>query len=395
MSKLLEGQIRVLCGDGGGASVTFEELHRLTDIELDVVAVDLKRQHPVVFNYHLTPGIEVTSAVVASAAIPLAFEWMPLRLRKPPLGIIVDGGVMSNYPAFVFKDPSFRRWAGLPAHPPHVPVVGFLLDEVAAETRRSDLYREAAFLPPFSQWGSLVNALLTNGDKPLPNDFEPKRRRFRPQRHEPRAGAKLAWALARPLRLALWPVWKALFDWMPAFLLWNAGGNRGNWPEPKNPLFRSLVGWFDALMAGTRPWGVFVAGSLAVSLCLGVGAYSVAWRPLAHHISDIVAGNVSIVGGALELVFWVLCSLVPIYAWTIIETVFLLGWLVHRTLQVTGYGLVKTFLQSPGAPAWVGADSNDRVVRLPVPPEITTLEVTKDRDKDRGRARECQRGHAD
>lgn len=381
VSEVLERQIRVLCGDGGGASVTFEELHRLTDIELDVVAVDLKRQRPVVFNYLLTPGIQVTSAVVASAAIPLAFEWMPLRLRKPPLGIIVDGGVMFNYPVFVFKDPSFRQWASLPPHPPHVPVVGFLLDEEGhAERRRSDLYRDAAFLPPFSQWQSLVGAIVRSEDKPLPNDIEPKRRRFRPQRDEPRTGAKLAWALGTPLRLLLWPVWKVLLDWMPAFLLWNGGGVRGNWPKPKHPVFRSLVGWFDAVMAGTRPWGMFLGGSLAVSLCIGVGAYSVAWRPLAQRINDMVAGNVDM-GGVIGLVFGVLWSLVPIYAWMTIMMVFLVGWLVHRTLQITGYGLVKTFLQGPGAPIWVGTDTNDHVVRLSVPPEITTLEVSNDSGK--------------
>jgi NTE family protein len=380
LSELLERQIRVLSGEDGGASVTFEELHRLTDVELDVVAVDLKRQRPVVFNYHLTPGIQVSSAVVASAAIPLAFEWMPLRLREPPVGIIVDGGVMCNYPVFVFKDPSFRRWAELPPHPPDVPVVGFLLDEEGrSERTRSDLYHEAVFLPPFSQWQALTRAMLASRDTPLPNDFEPKRRKFRPRGDGTGLGAKVAWALRTPFRLLLWPIWKVLLDWMPALLLWN-GGVRGNWPLPKNPVLRSLVGWFDAVMASTRPVGVFVFGSVAVSLCIGVGAYSVAWHPLAERISDIVAGNVDF-SGIVGLVIGILWSLVPIYAWMTIMMVFLVGWLVHRTLQITGHGLVKTFLQGPGAPAWVGADPNDRVVRLSVPREITTLEVTKDSNK--------------
>jgi predicted acylesterase/phospholipase RssA len=378
VSEVLERQIHSLCGEHGGATVTFEELRRLTGIELDVVAVDLNRQRPIVFNYELTPRIQVTAAVVASAAIPLAFEWMPLRLKDPPLGIIVDGGVMFNYPAFVFKEPSFREWAKLPPHPPEVPVIGFLLDEEGTvERSRSDLYSEAAFLPPFSQWQSLVSGIHSSGDGQLPDDFEPKRRKFRPQRAESR---KLAW-LVRPLRLALWPVWKVVLDWTPAFLRWNSGGVRGNWPKPRDPVIRSLVGWFDAVMAGTRPLGVFVGGSLAVTLCLGVGAYWVAWRPLAGHVGGIVAGNVSILGAVIGLVFWVLWSMVPVYAWMTIMMVFLVGWLLHRTLQMTGYGLVKTFLQGPGAPIWVGADSNDRVVRLPVPPEITTLGFTNDGNK--------------
>lgn len=381
LSGLLERQVRVLCGDAGGASVTFEELHRLTGIELSVVAVDLNRQRPVVFNYHLTPGVQVSSAVVASAAIPLAFEWMPLQLSKLPFGIIVDGGVMCNYPVFVFKDPSFRRWAGLPPHPPSVPVVGFLLDEDGqGERTRSDLYHDAAFLPSYSRWPFETRAIVTSEGVSLPGDVEVKRRTFRPRRDEPTPRAKLARALGMPLRLLLWPVWTVLLDWIPAFLLWNAGGLRGNWPKPKDPVLRSIVGWFDSVMASTRPLGVFVGGSLAVSACMGVGAYFVAWRPLAQSVSDIVAGNVS-GGRVIGLIFLLLWSLVPIYACMTIMMLFLVGWLVHGTLQITGYGLVKTFLQGPGAPAWVGADSNDRVVRLSVPPEITTLEVTSDRDK--------------
>ena len=51
-------------------SVTFEELYWLTRIELDVVAVDLKRQRLVIFNYALTPKCSVGEAVVASDGDP-------------------------------------------------------------------------------------------------------------------------------------------------------------------------------------------------------------------------------------------------------------------------------------------------------------------------------------
>ena len=59
----------------------------------------------------------------------------------------------------------------------------------------------------------------------------------------------------------------------------------------------------------------------------------------------------------------------------------LIGWVVYRTLQMTGDGLVKTCRQGPGAPLWAGVGSNEIVVRVPVPPEITTLEVTDDTSK--------------
>jgi hypothetical protein len=286
---------------------------------------------------------------------------------------------MANFPTFVFKDTSFRQWAGLPPHPASVPVVGFLLDEQdRAEATRPDLYRESSFWPPMSQWGSLVKAIGTNGKHPLPDDFEPERSKFRPRREKPSTGANLARALGRPLRLILWPVWKFLFDWMPAFLRWNAGDVRGNWPLPKNPVIRRLVRWFDAIVAGTRPWLVFLSGFVAASLSIGIGAYYVAWRPLVGHIGDVINGDSSIFGGLIGLVFLVAWALVPIYAWMVLSIVFFMGWLMHRTLQMTGYGLVKTFLQGPAAPMWAGAAPHDHVVRLPVPNGITTLDVALD-----------------
>jgi predicted acylesterase/phospholipase RssA len=382
LSGVLELQISELSGGSVGARVTFGELYRLTRIELDVVAVDLNRQRLVIFNYELTPQCRVDEAVVASTAIPMAFEWRPLSLPQPPFGIIVDGGVMANFPTFVFKDPSFRQWAGLPPHPPGVPVVGFLLEEQdRAEVTQPDLYRESSFWPPMSQWGSVVKAIGTSGEKSLPDHFEPERRKFRPRREKPSAGAKLARALGRPLRVALWPVWKLVFDWMPAVLRWNAGNVQGNWPQPRNPVIRSLVRWFDAIIAGTRPWLFLLGGFLAASLCIGVGAYVVAWRPLAGHIGDLISGDVSIVGGIIGFVVLVVWSLVPIYAWMVLSIVFFVGWLIHRTLQMTGYGLVKTFLQGPAAPLWAGAASDDHVVRLPVPREITTLADSIDGDR--------------
>jgi hypothetical protein len=378
LREVLERQVGELGGRGGG-SVTFEELHRLTCIELDVVAVDLKRQRLVIFNHRLTPKCQVSEAVVASAAIPLAFEWRPLRLPQPPsgdFGIIVDGGVMANFPTFVFKDPSFREWACLPPHPPWVPVLGFLLDEQdRAHVTQPELYCKSSFWPPMSQWGSDFRAGVSSQEKPLPDDFEPEGRKFRPRR-KPSTWANRAWALARPLRAILWPVWKLLFDWIPAALRRNAGGARGNWPEPTNPVIRWLIHWFDAVVAGIRPWLVFLGGFLAASLCIGVGAYFVAWRPLVGHVGDWIDGDVSVLGGLIGFIVLVAWSLVPIYAWMVLSIVFFVGWLLHRTVQMTGYGLVKTFLQGPAAPMWAGTAPDDHVVRLPVPPGITTLTVS-------------------
>ena len=95
-------------------------------------------------------------------------------------------------------------------------------------------------------------------------------------------------------------------------------------------------------------------------------------RPLSVHTrltlwyaGALVAILVVISALSYSLLAW---SLVPIYAWLVVSIVFSVSWLLHRTVQMTGYGLVKTFLQGPAAPLWAGAADDDHVVRLRVPP---------------------------
>ena len=361
LGDLLERQVLALSGDPGGATITFGELHALTEgFELDVVAVDLARQHRVVFNYMLTPNCSVAAAVVASAAIPLAFESMLLSVPegRPAGGVIVDGGVLANFPSFVFKDASYRTWAGMP--PLGFPVIGFLLDEeVGSAGVEPALYRESVFVS------------LDSGDGP----------RFHPQRAEPSIVGRAARAVGKALRVLTWPAWKLLFDWIPAALQWNAGGRRGHWPTPKSPALRSLVGWFDGVMTGIRPWGVLLGGFAAATLCIGIGAYTVAWRPLADHVGQVLSGDETVLGATVGTIAMVIWALVPIYAWMAISLVLGVGWVLHRTVQITAYGLVRTFLAGSGAPVWTGAAPDDHVVRLHVPAGIDTLNVSLGSDE--------------
>ena len=371
LQGLLERQVGALCGEPGGAGITFGGLHSLTGgFELDIVAVDLARQHRVVFNYMLTPDCSVASAVVASAAIPLLFESRLLNVPdSSSRGVIVDGGVLANFPSFVFEDRSYREWAGLPAVP--YPVVGFLLDEATGgEGVHPFLYRESDFLP------------VGTGLPLASTGAEWRQRRFRPQALEPSVVGRVAGATGRGIGLLTWPFWKLAFEWIPAALRWNAAGREGDWPKPRTPALRALVGWFDAVMASIRPWGVFLGGFVGATLCIGVGAYHVAWRPLADHVAAVLDGDESLWGATLGTLFMVLLSLVPIYAWIVVSLVFSTGWLLHRTLQVTGYSLVRTFLAGSGAPVWTGAAADDHVVRLRVPTSIDTLRVGDEAERN-------------
>jgi predicted acylesterase/phospholipase RssA len=132
LEKWLEDLLRQQAGVEDGAVVTFGRLYEATGIELYVVSVDVALRQPMVFSAMTTPELPVVPAVIASSAIPLAFR--PGRLKrsfedgKVRVHRLMDGGVWANYPAFVFKDPSFRAHHELPAVPPESITIGFTLD---------------------------------------------------------------------------------------------------------------------------------------------------------------------------------------------------------------------------------------------------------------------------
>ncbi|HXG35541.1 MAG TPA: patatin-like phospholipase family protein [Dehalococcoidia bacterium] len=135
--RLLRDQLYKLSPDGSRADLTFGDF-RLQPREswqsrhrLKVVATDITRRRPVVFpddaeDYREFPdrnAMPVYKAVRASMSIPLLFK--PLVLHEKITGkpcLLVDGGVSSNYPIWLFDRPA---GAGRPLRP----TFGFLLDE--------------------------------------------------------------------------------------------------------------------------------------------------------------------------------------------------------------------------------------------------------------------------
>jgi NTE family protein len=102
-------------------SPTFEQL----PIPLTVIAADIVRKQLKVFSRRRTPDVAVADAVRMSMSIPLFFR--PVRWGEE---VIVDGGVLSNFPAWAFDED--RRTAPLP-------ILGFRLqaDDAPAPKIRS------------------------------------------------------------------------------------------------------------------------------------------------------------------------------------------------------------------------------------------------------------------
>lgn len=79
--------------------------------KLYVVASDLTIQRPIVLSSDLYPNLAIADAVFASAAIPFYYEpvvlnangiRIPSELKDSTCHFLVDGGLLANYPYFVF-----------------------------------------------------------------------------------------------------------------------------------------------------------------------------------------------------------------------------------------------------------------------------------------------------
>ena len=115
LEDLLQNQVRKLGVEGVVGPVTFATLYAATGIELNVVAADVTRGCQLVFSVWDTPGAQAADAVLASSSIPFAFPSRSLAVSYGDATYshtVVDGGVWSNFPMFVFTDPSFRSATG-------------------------------------------------------------------------------------------------------------------------------------------------------------------------------------------------------------------------------------------------------------------------------------------
>lgn len=88
----------------GKAVIEFEDLEKKKFPPLKIVASNITVRLPVVFDVENYRRQDVISAVIASATYPFAFQ--PMRVDK---NFLVDGGLSSNLPVFLFeKDRSNR-----------------------------------------------------------------------------------------------------------------------------------------------------------------------------------------------------------------------------------------------------------------------------------------------
>lgn len=126
-------------------SPTFNDLLGKTGTPLEVVAIELISQEVRTFESHRNANLHVADVVRMSMSIP--FFFVPYRLGTE---MYVDGGVISNFPAWVFKDVQATESGQLP-------ILGFRLEA-----------DESTEIPNILKFGwVLIGAIQTIGEKLL------------------------------------------------------------------------------------------------------------------------------------------------------------------------------------------------------------------------------------
>ncbi|RDC62570.1 patatin-like phospholipase family protein [Adhaeribacter pallidiroseus] len=122
---------QLIAAKTGHPDLTFAQLHQLTYSnhfrDFYATGTNLTQQRVAVFSYETSPNLKISDAVRISMSIPLYFQAVFLDstgsvISKPqkgePADILVDGGIIANYPLNLFDDPKFLANPDLVVPPP-------------------------------------------------------------------------------------------------------------------------------------------------------------------------------------------------------------------------------------------------------------------------------------
>jgi Patatin-like phospholipase len=331
------------------APVTFAELFAATQIELNIIATDLSLRQQVVFSHLETPNCAVADAVVASSSIPFAFPSCLLRVPDGGHGVshhtIVDGGVWSNFPMYVFEDAAFRRfYKRSPEVIESQRILGFLLQQGDAEEPPRGATIEFVDSVPFKdlrakEWSALP---------------------ARPENTPSGIGAQAF-------------VWLLLpFSLLGRFAAWIGDSEPSRWPTPASRLASYLIQSIDGLLRGIHP--IFFA--VLACVVVGVGSWTIGVSIVSDQIKLLLAdrwtnpmtyllrplGLMLTTGGATVAILLTFLTIVGVLANRVLLRA------AHRIL----YGLITTYVAGSGAPVWAIAEKKN-VIPLAIPPPVTTL----------------------
>lgn len=348
LNEVLALRVEQHCGKKPETEVTFEDLYRATDIELNIVAADLSLKRQIIFSHLETPNCTVAEAVIASSSIPFAFPSGLLEVHEPGSEAyhhtIVDGGVWSNFPMFIFSDSAFRaEYQRSPAKLDDRNVLGFLLKDT--DERPPPKGSEVRFAP-----------------RDAPIDL--RAREWYVDTQAPRESSSDKWN-----RALAWTL--APFALLGRSVEWNSGMEPGRWPKPRSQLVRNLVDCLSGVLGGLYPP---VFGMIALLLITTFGITHVE-NSINGILFELRSSDWTTLEDYMMLpvkVLWVLLVSALVILIVLASALGILGnFFLLRSTRRLLYGLVTTYIAGPGAPAW--AEGRENVIALPIPRGITTL----------------------
>ena len=102
---------KIIISKTGNSEITFNELNRKGYKQLYVTATCVNKQKLIVFSAETYPQMKIKDAVRISMSIPLYFEAVFIdsigrvyneKNNNEKLDVVVDGGIIGNYPIFIF-----------------------------------------------------------------------------------------------------------------------------------------------------------------------------------------------------------------------------------------------------------------------------------------------------
>jgi NTE family protein len=166
----------------GYSGMTLAQLREATGVELSMVVSDTTAGELLVLNAHTAPRCPVVRAVRMSMSIPLVWEevvwdagWGPYQERDLTGHVLVDGGLLSNFPMELFLSdaPYVTKLMGPKQD---APVLGLLIDEAlpvpAPRGLVVDVHVDPAELKLVKRLRALADTATSAHDKMVLDEYE-------------------------------------------------------------------------------------------------------------------------------------------------------------------------------------------------------------------------------
>lgn len=165
------------------SAMTLKEFFDVTQVDLSMVASDTTESRLLVLNCHTAPECPLVWAVRMSMSIPLVWEeviwkeeWGNYQNNSMSGHVIVDGGMLSNFPIelFISDEPQVIKLMGPKQD---VPVLGFLIDEtLPVQPAQKGILVEADInvgeLETVKRFKRLVDTITSAHDKMVIEEFD-------------------------------------------------------------------------------------------------------------------------------------------------------------------------------------------------------------------------------